>query len=119
MCIRDSVYARRRQRTEVRALLGVVLDPLRGQLGLPGLRGQALAVRERIGRRKTQRELAIERFAEGGHPTPMPNPGVFARHNAVDVPARLPDGTGSPLSVSGILQARDVPESVSGRNGHR
>jgi len=83
------------------------------------LGAMVLAHRERFDRRKTQREMAAERFTEGGHPTPMPNPGVYARHNAVDVPARLPDGTGSPLSVSGILQARDVPESVSGRNGHR
>jgi NADH-quinone oxidoreductase subunit J len=68
-----------------------------------------LAHRERIGHRKTQRELAIERFAPGGHPTTLPNPGVYARHNAVDVPARLPDGSGSELSVSAILQIRPVP----------
>ena len=42
-------------------------------------------------RRKTERELAAERFRPGGHPTTLPNPGVYARHNAVDVPARLPD----------------------------
>jgi NADH-quinone oxidoreductase subunit J len=40
----------------------------------------------------------------------MPNPGVYARHNAVDVPARLPDGRGSELSVSAILQRRPVAE---------
>jgi NADH-quinone oxidoreductase subunit J len=65
-----------------------------------------LAHRERIERRKTQREMSIERFAEGGHPTPMPNPGVYARHNAVDVAARLPDGSDSELSVSAILEPR-------------
>jgi NADH-quinone oxidoreductase subunit J len=70
------------------------------------LGAMVLAHRERIGRRKTQREMAIERFAEGGHPTPMPNPGVYARHNAVDVPARLPDGSHSELSVSAILTPR-------------
>ncbi|WP_422749793.1 NADH-quinone oxidoreductase subunit J [Mycobacterium sp. WMMD1722] len=83
------------------------------------LGAMVLAHRERFDRRKTQRELAIERFAEGGHPTPMPNPGVYARHNAVDVPARLPDGSASPLSVSGILQARDIPGSTDGRNADR
>ena len=61
--------------------------------------------------RKTQRELAAERFAPGGHPTTLPNPGVYARHNAVDMPARLPDGSGSELSVSAILQVRAVPEN--------
>lgn len=65
-----------------------------------------LAHRERFDRRKTQRELAAERFAPGGHPTPRPNPGVYARHNAVDVPARLPDGTAAPTSVSSVLIPR-------------
>lgn len=65
-----------------------------------------LAHRERFQRRKTQRELSQERFAAGRHPTPLPNPGVYARHNAVDVAALLPDGSYSELSVSPILQIR-------------
>jgi NADH-quinone oxidoreductase subunit J len=36
----------------------------------------------------------------------LPSPGVFARHNAVDTPALLPDGTASELSVSPTLRAR-------------
>ncbi|MFB1296495.1 NADH-quinone oxidoreductase subunit J [Mycobacterium sp. pW049] len=78
------------------------------------LGAMVLAHRERFERRKTQRELAIERFAPGGHPTTLPNPGVYARHNAVDVPARLPDGSGSELSVSAILQVRPVPDNDEG-----
>lgn len=74
-----------------------------------------LAHRERFDRRKTQRELAAERFEPGGHPTTLPNPGVYARHNAVDVPARLPDGSGSELSVSAILQLRPVPTDTDER----
>jgi NADH-quinone oxidoreductase subunit J len=65
-----------------------------------------LAHRERFERRKTQRELAHERFLPGQHPTPMPNPGVYARQNAVDVAALLPDGSYSKLSVSPILRSR-------------
>jgi NADH-quinone oxidoreductase subunit J len=80
------------------------------------LGAMVLAHRERWERRKTQRELAEERFRAGGHPTTLPNPGVYARHNAVDVPARLPDGTGSELSVSAILQKRKVAET-NGRGG--
>ena len=86
------------------------------------LGAMVLAHRERFERRKTQRELAIERFAPGGHPTTLPNPGVYARHNAVDVPARLPDGRGSELSVSAILQIRPVPgddRPADSTNGHR
>jgi NADH-quinone oxidoreductase subunit J len=81
------------------------------------LGAMVLAHRERFERRKTQRELATERFRPGGHPTTLPNPGVYARHNAVDVPARLPDGTGSELSVSAILQQRSVPTNGNGRGG--
>jgi NADH-quinone oxidoreductase subunit J len=65
-----------------------------------------LAHRERFERRKTQRELSEERFRPGGHPTPMPSPGVYARHNAVDVAAMLPDGSYSQVSVSRILRSR-------------
>jgi NADH-quinone oxidoreductase subunit J len=80
-----------------------------------------LAHRERFERRKTQREMSVERFLPGGHPTPLPGPGVFARHNAVDTPARLPDGSPSRLSVPAVLelrpvQDRDLPAS-HGSNG--
>jgi NADH-quinone oxidoreductase subunit J len=81
------------------------------------LGAMVLAHRERFEHRKTQRELAVERFGPGGHPTTMPNPGVYARHNAVDVPGRLPDGSGSKLSVSAILQQRTVPTNGNGRGG--
>jgi len=72
------------------------------------LGAMVLTHRERFERRKTQRELAIERFTVGGHPTPRPNPGVFARHNAVDIPAKLPDGSDADMSVSAILPRRSV-----------
>lgn len=73
-----------------------------------------LAHRERIDRRKTQRELSVERFAVGGHATPRPNPGVYARHNAVDMVARLPDGSDAETSVSEILPSRSM---LGARNG--
>ncbi|MFC8528772.1 NADH-quinone oxidoreductase subunit J [Nocardia sp. NPDC057227] len=66
-----------------------------------------LAHRERFGPRLNQRELARRRFHGGGmRPTPQPTPGVYARHNAVDVPARLPDGSFAEQSVSTILRQR-------------
>jgi NADH-quinone oxidoreductase subunit J len=34
----------------------------------------------------------------------MPNPGVYARRNAVDVPARLPDGSDAKSSVSATIR---------------
>ena len=72
------------------------------------LGAMVLTHRERVDRRKTQRELSIERFASGGHATPMPSPGVYARHNAVDMAARLPDGSDADTSVSGILPPRTM-----------
>ncbi|WP_166903805.1 NADH-quinone oxidoreductase subunit J [Mycobacterium sp. DL440] len=78
------------------------------------LGAMVLAHRERFEHRKTQRELAVERFQAGGHPTPLPNPGVYARHNAVDVPARLPDGSDAALSVSAILPQRAISNSANG-----
>lgn len=72
------------------------------------LGAMVLTQRERVNRRKSQRELAEERFRPGGHPTPLPNPGVYAQHNAVDIPARLADGTLCDLSVSRSLERRGV-----------
>ncbi|MER7454134.1 NADH-quinone oxidoreductase subunit J [Nocardia beijingensis] len=66
-----------------------------------------LAHREHFGPRTDQRELSRRRFREQGHrATPLPTPGVYARHNAVDIPARLPDGSFEELSVSTILRHR-------------
>ncbi|MCV7298560.1 NADH-quinone oxidoreductase subunit J [Mycobacterium barrassiae] len=78
------------------------------------LGAMVLAHRERFERRKTQRELAQERFKRGGHPTTLPNPGVYARNNAVDMAARLPDGSPSELSVSALLQKRTVSQTNGG-----
>ena len=74
------------------------------------LGAMVLAHRQRIGPQRGQRELSIERFRRGGHVTPLPPPGVYARHNAVDVPAREPDGRHSVLSVNARLTPRP-PES--------
>jgi NADH-quinone oxidoreductase subunit J len=63
------------------------------------LGAMVLTHRERIIPRKSQRELATERFRDGVQQTPLPSSGVFARHNAVDTPALLPDGTPAPSSV--------------------
>jgi NADH-quinone oxidoreductase subunit J len=75
-----------------------------------------LAHRERLVPKKSQADLTrqrMRRYAETGqHPGPLPTPGVFARHNAVDTPALLPDGSVSELSVSATLRARsDILDS--------
>ena len=70
-----------------------------------------LAHRERFERRKTQRELSEERFRPGRRHPRLPSPGVYARHNAVDMPARLPDGSDAAISVSSTLVRRSSRES--------
>jgi NADH-quinone oxidoreductase subunit J len=65
-----------------------------------------LAHREHHTPRPSQRDLSIARFKSGRHPGSLPPPGVYARHNAVDTPALLPDGTLSELSVPKPLAAR-------------
>jgi NADH-quinone oxidoreductase subunit J len=72
-----------------------------------------LAHRERLTPKTSQRELSIKRIREGVVKAPLPAPGVFARHNSVDTPALLPDGTPSQLSVSRVLTARGQMRSVS------
>ncbi len=78
------------------------------------LGAMVLAHHQRTVARPTQRESSIARFRTGnlGSAAGLPGPGVFARHNAVDVPALLPDGTPAPTSISATLKARgDMLES--------
>ncbi len=82
------------------------------------LGAMVLAHRERFERRQTQREMVVERFRTGARATPKPNPGVFARHNAVDTFARLPDGTDEDSSVSTIIRRRTVT-TPDGGNGEK
>ena len=63
-----------------------------------------LTHRERVQARKSQAQLSTERFTPGRHPVNKPSPGVYARNNAVDMPALLPDGSTSMASVPGPLR---------------
>jgi NADH-quinone oxidoreductase subunit J len=67
-----------------------------------------LAHRERTTPKPTQRELARRRVA-GGRPAPLSGPGTYARHNAADMPALLPDGSPAELSVSQLTGRRPGP----------
>jgi NADH-quinone oxidoreductase subunit J len=72
------------------------------------LGAMVLAFRERHRPKVTQAALSKQRFLDGGHVTPLPGPGVYARHNAIGTPALLPDGTTSDLSVPESLRGRGV-----------
>ena len=73
------------------------------------LAGMVLAHRERQAPAPSQRERAEARFRSleaGASGPPLPAPGVYARHNAVDTPALLPDGSPSALSIPRALDVR-------------
>lgn len=72
------------------------------------LGAMVLAQHQSIQVRPTQRQLSTQRFRGKSlaNAAGLPAPGVFARHNAVDVPALLPDGTPAANSINATLQAR-------------
>jgi len=72
------------------------------------LGAMVLAHHQREVARPSQRDLSEQRFRSGSLATAagLPGPGVFARHNAVDVPALLPDGSAAPASISETLRTR-------------
>jgi len=78
-----------------------------------------LTHRERIEKAKSQREQAEERVRGGKQLPPLPAPGVYSRHNAVDRPGLLPDGTPSDLTVSATLRERGQMRVVGADALHR
>ena len=74
-----------------------------GLLTVAAIGAMVFAHRERIIAKPTQREWMERRFREGKHLAGLPVPGVYARHNAVDTPALLPDGS--------ILSSRSTASS--------
>jgi len=71
------------------------------------LGAMVLAHRERTSPKPTQRQVA-RRKIESGQVQPEPPPGVYALHNAVDLPAMLPDGSTTDRSVSNAIAQRDM-----------
>ena len=70
-----------------------------------GLGAMVLAHRERVTPRRTQLERMRERVATGGAAmAPLPGPGVYADHDAIDTPALLPDGSVASTSVPEYLE---------------
>lgn len=78
-----------------------------------------LTHRERTERAATQREMAERRVRDAIQVPPLPAPGVFARHNAVDIPGLLPDGSPAELTVNPTLRARGQIRDVSGEHPMR
>jgi len=73
-----------------------------------------LAHHERLTPPISQRSRSDRTIASGKWLSGRPNPGVYARHNAADTPALLPDGTPTEESVPRVLVARGQVASVTG-----
>jgi NADH-quinone oxidoreductase subunit J len=71
------------------------------------LGAMVLAHKERTSPKATQRDLSEQRFKSGVHPGNLPSSGTYARHNAVDMPALLPDGSASELSLNPYISRRE------------
>jgi len=87
-----------------------------GLLITAAIGAMVLAHRERLTPKPTQAALAKQRLRDyadhGKHLGALPPPGVYARHNAVDTPALLPDGSPAGPSVSRVLAARGTIRSA-------
>jgi NADH-quinone oxidoreductase subunit J len=80
------------------------------------LGAMVLAHSQRTKSKFAQRDLSIARFRKPslGEAAGLPGSGVYALHNAVDVPALLPTGKAAPTSISAVLEARgDMIDSKS------
>lgn len=72
---------------------------------------------ERLRKKRTQRDVADAKMAayaaEGGRIRSLPAPGVYARHNAADVPALGADGKPIDESVPRVLRIRGQQRSIA------
>ncbi|MFI9593367.1 NADH-quinone oxidoreductase subunit J [Nonomuraea sp. NPDC052265] len=71
------------------------------------LGAMVLAHREKLTEKVTQKDLSRARFL-GERPSPLPGPGTYARNNAIDMPALLPDGSVAESSVNRYIARYDV-----------
>jgi NADH-quinone oxidoreductase subunit J len=76
------------------------------------LGAMVLAHRDRLTPTPGQEELSRERLKNPATAAGLPAPGVYARHNAVDTPALLPDGSVAENSLPRALQLRGVEHDV-------
>jgi NADH-quinone oxidoreductase subunit J len=85
----------------------VVMETLGFLLVTAAVGALVLSHAPRLVARHTQREVARDRIRVGANPVNKPMPGVYARHNALDIPALDPQGNPVDESVSRVLAVRD------------
>lgn len=90
----------------------VVFEATAALLVTGALAAMVLAHADTLTPKERQRNRMIRRMREyaerGAHPGPLPNSGVYARHNSTAYPALLPDGSIAESSVSPTLADRGI-----------
>ena len=84
----------------------VVMEILAALLITAAVGALVLTHMPRLAPARGQRIQSAERLRAGLDPVNKPMPGVYARHNALDIPALDPDGKPLDDSVSRVLEAR-------------
>ncbi|ABD09931.1 NADH dehydrogenase subunit J [Frankia casuarinae] len=85
-----------------------VFEAISALLVVAAIGTMVLGHREREGGRISQREWMRRRFTEGRQVTPLPGPGVFARHDSADTLGLLPGG-GRASGIGGVPGTPDEP----------
>ncbi|MGC4176068.1 NADH-quinone oxidoreductase subunit J [Demequina sp.] len=84
----------------------VVMETLGFVLIVAAVGALVLTHMPRLVPKHSQKEIAEDRIRVGANPVNKPMPGVYARHNALDVPALGPDGKPIEESISRVLEVR-------------
>lgn len=72
----------------------------------------------RLTPKHSQKEIAEDRVRVGANPVNKPMPGVYARHNALDVPALDPEGNPIDESISRVLEVRHQTQDQEPYHAH-
>jgi NADH-quinone oxidoreductase subunit J len=72
----------------------------------------------RLTPKHSQKEIAADRVRVGANPVNKPMPGVYARHNALDVPALDPEGKPIDESISRVLEVRHQTQDQEPYHAH-
>jgi NADH-quinone oxidoreductase subunit J len=95
-----------------------IFEVISGLLITAALGAMVYTHRERLIPKPSQRRMAIARVqSDNVLATPLPSPGVYAGHNAVDTPALLPDGSPSIESVPAALRAEGLARTFTTADG--
>jgi len=96
----------------------VVMETLGFVLIVAAVGALVLSHMPRLTPKHTQKEIAADRIRVGADPVNKPMPGVYARHNALDVPALDPHGEPIDESISRVLEVRHQTQDQEPYHAH-